>query len=73
MAIGTLKVYDKNTRDNVIDVLVIRFIEHFKMDCLELAVDFECKRFVSNTTVQTILDNIWNGKAKDCSIELVYF
>ena len=35
MAIVTLKFYDRNTRDNVIDVLVIRYLEHFKMDSLE--------------------------------------
>lgn len=35
------------------------------MDSLELAVHCKCKRFVSNSTVQTILDNIWEGKRND--------
>ncbi len=65
MAIGVLKVYDKNTRENVNDVLVIRYIRHLEMDSLELAVRCKCKRFVSNTTVQSILDNIWEGRRND--------
>lgn len=40
------------------------------MDCLELAVHCKCKKFVSNTTVQQILDNIWEGKKND-SVKLV--
>ena len=62
MAIGLLGVYYKNTRENVVDVLVIRYIEELGMDCLELAVHCECEKFVSSPTVQRILTNIWNGK-----------
>ena len=62
MAIGVLEVFDKSTRDNVQDVLVIRYIESLKMDCLELAVHCDCVNFVSNSIVQRILDNIWEGK-----------
>lgn len=31
------------------------------MDCLELAVYCKCKKFVAQSLVQTILDNIWNN------------
>ena len=65
MAIGVLDVYDKNTRENVADVLVMRYMKEFSMDCLEMAVHCQCKRFVSNVTVQRILDNIWTGKRNE--------
>jgi hypothetical protein len=52
MAIGVLDVYDKNTRESVVDVLVIRYLRELGMDCLELANLCECKRFLSNSTVQ---------------------
>ncbi len=70
MAIGVLKVFDKSTRDNIIDVLVIRYIKHLEMDNLELAVHCKCERFVSSTSVQTILDTIWEGK-RDDAMEMV--
>ena len=59
MAIGVLDVYDKNTIENVVNVLVIRYFPELGMDCLELAVLCQCKRFVSNSTVQRILDYAW--------------
>ena len=65
LAIGVLTVYDRNTRENVNDVLVIRYLKDLEMDILELAVHCKCKRFVSNSTVQCILDNIWQGKRND--------
>ena len=68
LAIGVLTVFDKSTRNNVKDVLVIRYIEDLNMDCLELAVYCKCKKFVSNSIVQSILDDIWNGKKSDSHI-----
>jgi hypothetical protein len=70
LAIGVLTVYDRNTRENVNDVLVIRYLKDLEMDSLELAVHCKCKRFVSNSTVQCILDNIWLGKRND-SLKMV--
>ena len=59
MAIGVLDVYDKNTRESVVDVLVIRYLKELGMDCLELAHLCKCRRFLSNSTVQRVLDYIW--------------
>ena len=41
------------------------------MDSLELAVHCKCKKFVSNSTVQSILDNIWNGTRNDSLEEVL--
>ena len=54
-------MYQEKTRKVVDDVLIIRYIKHLEMDCLELAVHCKCKRFVSNPLIQRILDTIWNG------------
>jgi hypothetical protein len=70
MAIGLIKLYDRNTRDSISDVLIIRYIPLFRMDCLELAVHCKCKGFLSTTIVQNILNNIWSGKQQNNS-ELV--
>jgi hypothetical protein len=69
-AIGVLEVFDKNTKENVVDVLVIRYLKELGMDCLELAVLCKCERFVSNTTVQRILDYIWSD-TRNKTIEMV--
>ena len=66
MAIGVLDVYDKNTRENVLNVLLIRYFPELRMDCLELAVFCKCQRFVSNSTVQRILDYTWKDTRTEC-------
>ena len=65
MAIGLLEVFDKNTRETVLDVLVLRYLKDLGMDCLELAVLCKCQRFVSNASVQRILDHIWKDTRND--------
>jgi hypothetical protein len=68
----TLETFDKYTRDNVYDVLVLRYLKDFEMDVLELACECKCENFVSNIIVQNILDNIWSHKNQnDSSIEPV--
>ena len=62
MAIDVLKIFEKNTTENVEDVLVVRFLDDFGMDCIELAILCKCERFISHTTVQNILETIWKGK-----------
>ncbi len=54
-------MYQEKTNRIVDDVLIIRYIENLEMDCLELAVHCECKRFVSHPLIQRILDTIWYG------------
>ena len=62
MAIGVLNCFEKHTRENIVDVLVMRYMRDLNMDCLELAVRCKCKNFVSHQIVQAILDNIWVGR-----------
>ena len=69
MAIGVVKTCDDELREEVNDVLILRYISHLKMDCLELAVWCECKEFVAMSTVQRVLDKLWKGDG--CNSELV--
>jgi hypothetical protein len=62
MAIGVLEIFDKNTSEAVDDVLIIRYIRQLEIDHLELAYICKCKKFMSNSLVQRVLDNIWTGK-----------
>ncbi len=62
MAIGVIEVFDKNTSENVDDVLIIRCIRQLDIDHLELAYICKCKKFISNSLVQRVLDKTWTGK-----------
>jgi hypothetical protein len=61
LAIGVLTVFERNTRDAMSDLFIVRYIDFLQKDCLELAVDSECKNFVSNRLVQKVMDDIWYG------------
>ena len=65
-----MTVFDKNTRENVSDVLINRYFEEFGLDCLELAVVCECENFLSHSIVQQVLNKIWIGR-DDCDLEPV--
>ena len=52
-------------------VIVLRYLQEFGMDVLELAVECQCEKFVSNLVVQKILDEIWKGKKNIDKINLV--
>ena len=66
MAIGVVKTFNGKMIE-VNDVLIVRYIDHLKMDCLELAVLCDCKEFISMSVVQRALDNLWCGKNCDTS------
>ena len=34
------------------------------MDCLQIAVECKCEKFVSSSNVQSCLDKIWIGQVK---------
>jgi hypothetical protein len=73
LAIGLLNTYDNITNDTIRDVLIIRYIPLFGMDCLKLAVHCGCKKLLSTPIIDNILDDIWNDKKidKDSFDELV--
>jgi hypothetical protein len=67
MAIGLVKVYDKNTRDVINDLLIVRYVPFIGMDCLELSAHCQCTSFLALNVIQHIFNNIWNGQKQDYS------
>ena len=56
----------KNSTESVDDVLIIRYLKHLNLDCLGLAIECKCEKFVSNSIIQNIIDKIWtNGKTNN--------
>jgi hypothetical protein len=61
LAIDVLKVFEMNTRDLIIDILVLRHVDAVGFDCLELARKCDCERFIGHPVVQRSIDHLWDG------------
>ena len=62
MAIGLLNIFDSTTDDIINGVILLRKIPYYNLDSLQLAVEADCKKFVSLSSVQNLLRDIWYGK-----------
>ena len=62
MAIGVLNIFDATTDDLINGVILLRKIPFYNLDCLQMAVIADCKTFVSLSSVQNLLTDIWHGK-----------
>lgn len=62
MAIGVLNIFDATTDDLINGVILLRKIPFYKLDCLQMAVEADCKKFVSLSSCQNLLTDIWYGK-----------
>lgn len=62
MAIGVLNIFDSTTDDLINGVILLRKIPFYNLDCLQMAVEADCKKFVSLSSVQNLLTDIWYGK-----------
>lgn len=62
MAIGVLNIFDGTTDDLINGVILLRKIPMFNLDCLQMAVEADCQKFVSLSSVQNLLTDIWLGK-----------
>ena len=62
MAIGVLTLFDKSTDDIINGVILLRKIPFYNLDCLQMAVEADCQKFVSLSCVQNLLTDIWYGK-----------
>ena len=67
MAIGVLNIFDATTDDLINGVILLRKIPFFNLDCLQMAVEADCKKFVSLSSVQNLLTDIWYGKIASTS------
>ncbi len=62
MSIGVLNIFDSITDDLINSVILLRKIPFYNLDCLQMAVKADCKRFVALSSVQNLLTDIWCGK-----------
>jgi hypothetical protein len=62
MSIGVLNIFDSTTDDLINGVILLRKIPFYNLDCLQMAVEANCEKFVALSSVQNLLTDIWNGK-----------
>ena len=65
MACGVLTTFDENTENSLNCVLLLQDIPHYGMNCLKMANQAKCLKFISLQIVQDILDRIWNGRCEN--------
>ncbi len=65
LAIGILNVFEEHTRKHVNDVLLIRYYDFIKMNCLQLAFEAECDDFIAHNVTQQAVEKLWNGNEYD--------
>ena len=62
MSIGVLNIFDSTTDDLINGVILLRKIPFYNLDCLQMAVEANCEKFVALSSVQNLLTDIWYGK-----------
>ena len=62
MACDVITMLDIYTNDLTSGVILLQKIPHYGLDCLELAEEAKCLRFLSLYSVQNIITDIWHGK-----------
>ena len=62
MSIGVLNIFDSTTDDLINGVILLRKIPFYNLDCLQMAVESDCQKFVALSSVQNLLTGIWYGK-----------
>lgn len=67
MAIGVLNIFDNSTDDLINGVILLRKIPFYNLDCLQMAVEADCQKFVALSSVQNLLTDIWYGKVVSVS------
>ena len=62
MACGVLNIFDMTSDDWMNCVLLLQEIPYYRMNCLKMANQARCLKFISLPAVQDILDRIWSGR-----------
>lgn len=55
-------IFDATTDDLINGVILLRKIPFYNLDCLQMAVEADCQKFVALSSVQNLLTDIWYGK-----------
>lgn len=62
MSCGVLEIFDNTSDDIVNGVVLLQKIPYYELNCLQIAVEAKCLKFISLSTVQNLLTEIWNGR-----------
>ena len=62
MAIGVMNIFDEASLDLINGVILLQKIPYYNMNCLEMASEARSQQFLSVTSVQNLLTEIWFGK-----------
>lgn len=58
-----LTLFDENSDDLLNSVILLARPPFYKeLDCLEMAIQGKCLKFVAMSSVQTLITNIWNAE-----------
>lgn len=57
-----MKLFDEHSDDLINGIILLQKVPYYDdLDCLEMAVEGGCLRFISLSCVQTLITHIWNG------------
>jgi len=59
MSIGVLNIFDESSVDGLNGVILLQKIPYYNMNCLEMASESKSQKFLSVTSVQNLLTEIW--------------
>jgi hypothetical protein len=62
MSCEVLQLMDQGQDDILNGIVLLQKVPYYNMDCLQLAVEAGCLRFISLGSVQNLITDIWNGK-----------
>ena len=56
--------FDESSNNLANGVLLLQNIRYYKLNCLEMASEADCKKFIALPSVQNIINDIWIGKVQ---------
>ncbi len=62
-----MSIFDSSSDDVQNGIILEQKIPYYNLDCLQMAVEAGCLNFISLSSVQNLLTDIWNGKVLDRS------
>ena len=65
MACGVLDIFDNLSDELINAVVLLQKIPYYDIDCLRMAVEAKCLKFIALPRVQNLLTDIWYGKMEE--------
>ena len=62
MANGVFNIFDENSNNLNNAVILLQTVPYYKLNCLEMASEADCQKFIALPSVQNLLTEIWIGK-----------